>query len=706
MGPKVRAADRFVRSGGRRRRHHRRRARLRRAGRRRRRCRRGAGTRIVPAGAEPRSHLHDRATCGSSATPTSTRSCSSSGDPRACARSTGVELGQRRHGHPGQPRDPASEGLRCRRPRGRGANDLFLAVRAVADGRGRRGALEAGAQAIFAEPRPPPAAAAAEAPPADARRGVAARSRTANVAVDLGARRLRRAGGAQGAVGRACTCCCSATTSPSRTRSRSRTAPPRLGLLVMGPGAGTAMLGGTGLGFANVVEPGRVARRRRRGHRCAGGDDPARPLGRRRLARSSGSAGGTCPRRSAAGWRVAAVRAPRRRSRHRRRSCWSPSRRTRTWPAAVLAAAGGHPARRRADRRWPEPFAAPRGVTVDAHAGGRGAWRRVRALGGRRARPSRRGSPSAVRTAVAACPADRTLVRGPVLRRHALLRVAGAARPTCSATSTPTPRCAPSCGLPAPERRPPVPRPRRGGVHQGPAAPDDRPARPGSSCCASSGADPTVAAILLDVVLGHGAHADPAGALAPVCARDRSRTAARSSWSTSWAPAGPAGLRRASGPPAATPAASSPRPPPAPRSRPPRSPGANPTSPRRRSDGAASEPRIALVTLLDQAARRRSCTRSRSPRRCTAHGVDVHLVALGDPAAGLLPRRRRVPHTVAAGPVARGRPRSTTRVFAAIDALRGRARRHGRPVRRPARPGLHRRAGRGPGPRRRRQGSG
>ncbi|MDQ1428649.1 MAG: FdrA protein [Acidimicrobiaceae bacterium] len=31
-----------------------------------------------------------------------------------------------------------------------------------------------------------------------------------------------------------------------------------LGLLVMGPGAGTAMLGGTGLAFANVVKPGRV----------------------------------------------------------------------------------------------------------------------------------------------------------------------------------------------------------------------------------------------------------------------------------------------------------------------------------------------------------------------------------------------------------------------------------------------------------------
>lgn len=33
----------------------------------------------------------------------------------------------------------------------------------------------------------------------------------------------------------------------------------QLGRLLMGPGAGTAMLGGTGLGFANVVQPGRVA---------------------------------------------------------------------------------------------------------------------------------------------------------------------------------------------------------------------------------------------------------------------------------------------------------------------------------------------------------------------------------------------------------------------------------------------------------------
>jgi FdrA protein len=36
-------------------------------------------------------------------------------------------------------------------------------------------------------------------------------------------------------------------------------------------------------------------------------------------------------------------------------------------------------------------------------------------------------------------------------------------------------------------------------------------------------ADPTVAVVLLDVVLGHGSAEDPAGALAPVCAEIRDR---------------------------------------------------------------------------------------------------------------------------------------------------------------------------------------
>ena len=48
-------------------------------------------------------------------------------------------------------------------------------------------------------------------------------------------------------------------------------------------------------------------------------------------------------------------------------------------------------------------------------------------------------------------------------------------------------------------------------------------------------------------------------------------------------------------------------------------------------------------------------------------GVDVHLVALGDPAVGL-PRSTPVPHTVLAGPSHAGTTLDE-RVFAAIDTL-------------------------------------
>ena len=57
-----------------------------------------------------------------------------------------------------------------------------------------------------------------------------------------------------------------------------------LGLLVMGPGCGTAMLGEVGLGFANVVRSGSVGHRRRRRHRRPGGREPARRRRGRRLA--------------------------------------------------------------------------------------------------------------------------------------------------------------------------------------------------------------------------------------------------------------------------------------------------------------------------------------------------------------------------------------------------------------------------------------
>ena len=53
--------------------------------------------------------------------------------------------------------------------------------------------------------------------------------------------------------------CSSRTTSRSTRRSRLKDEAARRGLLVMGPDCGTAVVGGVGLGFANVLRPGRSA---------------------------------------------------------------------------------------------------------------------------------------------------------------------------------------------------------------------------------------------------------------------------------------------------------------------------------------------------------------------------------------------------------------------------------------------------------------
>ena len=69
---------------------------------------------------------------------------------------------------------------------------------------------------------------------------------------------------------------------------------------------------------------------------------------------------------------------------------------------------------------------------------------------------------------------------------------------------------------------------RRRRAHRGPAAPDDRPALRLERLAAEA-ADPTCGVLLLDVVLGHGAHPDPAAELAPAIRRARAwpqRTAA------------------------------------------------------------------------------------------------------------------------------------------------------------------------------------
>ena len=109
-------------------------------------------------------------------------------------------------------------------------------------------------------------------------------------------------------------------------------------LIVMGPDCGTAIVNGIPLGFANVVRRGADRRRRRVGHRHAGGHGahPRARLGRlagdrhRRPRPGRGDRRHLDAARRCAGWRTT----PRRRS-----SCSSPSRRTRPSPRAVLAQA-------------------------------------------------------------------------------------------------------------------------------------------------------------------------------------------------------------------------------------------------------------------------------------------------------------------------------------------------------------------------------
>ena len=180
--------------------------------------------------------------------------------------------------------------------------------------------------------------------------------------------------------------------------------------------------------------------------------------------------------------------------------------------------------------------------------------------------------------------------------------------------------------------------------------------------------EPDVAAVLLDVVLGHGAHPDPAAELAPVCREITAAGGPRVVVYVLGTDARPAGLR---------PAAAGLRrrglpghrdrrqglagrggdrhPEPRLAARP---LGAEP------GDGA--EPRVALVA------------HSTKPRGGLVHtlslaealqraGTPVQLIALGDPAAGLF-RATDVPHTVL--PAAAG-DTLEQRVFAAIDTLAG-----------------------------------
>jgi FdrA protein len=282
------------------------------------------------------------------------------------------------------------------------------------------------------------------------------------------------------------------------------------GLLLMGPGAGTAMLGGVGLGFANVVSPGRVGVVAAAGtgaqeamsllDRWGVGVSQVLGLGGRDL---SEDVGGRMALSAISALRddpgtdvILFVSKP---------------------PAAdvaatVLAAAGDTPLVAALIGLGPG-FVAPEGVVL-ADTLEAGVVATLRVLGRPAPDTASTVGPSVQEARHRLAP-RRTLVRGLFsggtlcYESLAILgRVLGEVR-----SNTPINK---AWGVPAPP-----------GSHQcldlgeeeyttgRPHPMIDAEAR--LDLLREHGADPQVAAIILDVVLGHGANPDPAGVLAPVC---------------------------------------------------------------------------------------------------------------------------------------------------------------------------------------------
>jgi FdrA protein len=150
--------------------------------------------------------------------------------------------------------DLAAMGFRGGELGSAGANDLVLAVRA-ADAAARDAALERGRDALFAtassagtghgQPRPRSIGTAA------------AQLAGANVAV-VSVPGSYASIAAHQALTAGLHVLLFSDNVPVAEEVRLKERAAALGLLVMGPGAGTAVLGGVGLGFANAVRPGRV----------------------------------------------------------------------------------------------------------------------------------------------------------------------------------------------------------------------------------------------------------------------------------------------------------------------------------------------------------------------------------------------------------------------------------------------------------------
>lgn len=393
---------------------------------------------------------------------------------------------------------------------GAAANDLFLAVRA-GSAAAADDAREAAEAAMFG-PRGGAAADAGERPPRTLAEALA-RAPGANVAVisvpgDYAALEAHKALSAGLDV------LLFSDNVPVREEVELKERANRLGRLLMGPGAGTAMLGRTCLGFANAVRPGRVAVVAAAGtgaqeaatlvHRWGAGVSHVIGLGGRDL---SAAVGGRMAQSSVCRLIeddgtdvILLVSKP---------------------PAAevaqaIIQAAAGKPLVA-ALIGVPADFTAPDGVVVTRtlEAGAAAAV----AAAGLTAPPVAAGLPGRVRELAARLPAERTLIRGlfsgGTLCYESLVILTDVVGPVYSNTPL-----SPELGLTGPSGPP--------GAHTcldlgeeeytrgRPHPMIDPEAR--IELLREQGKDPSVAAIILDVVLGYGAHPDPAAELAPVCA--------------------------------------------------------------------------------------------------------------------------------------------------------------------------------------------
>ena len=148
----------------------------------------------------------------------------------------------------------AAEGFTLDRLAGAGVNDLFLAVRATSEA-AVAAAVAAAEAAMFAARGDAPGASAQQPPRTLAEalhREPAAAVAVISVPGDYATLEAHKALSAGLHV------LLFSDNVPVAAEVELKRRATRLGRLVMGPGAGTAMLGGTGLGFANAVRPGRV----------------------------------------------------------------------------------------------------------------------------------------------------------------------------------------------------------------------------------------------------------------------------------------------------------------------------------------------------------------------------------------------------------------------------------------------------------------